>query len=105
MMANLAGRKFKYMVKWFLALSPFGKKITESIGGGWAYKRNFGKIKFQGEFFQDMIAYLYLQKRENGFFVDIGANDGLIGSNSYIFEQIGWKGICVEPQSDIFKHF
>jgi FkbM family methyltransferase len=87
----------------FLAICPFGKRITASIGRHWAYKNNFGKIKFQGQFLQDMIAYLYLPKKKNGFFIDIGAHDGLVGSNTYIFEQLGWKGICVEPQPDIFN--
>jgi hypothetical protein len=33
----------------------------------------------------------------------VGANDGIIGSNSYMFEQIGWKGVRIEPQPDIFR--
>jgi FkbM family methyltransferase len=103
MMANLLVRKFRHMVKWVLAVTPFGKKTAASIGYRWAYKRNFGKIKFLGQSCQDMIAYLYLQKRKNGFFVDIGANDGIMGNNSYIFEQIGWKGIFVEPQPDVYR--
>jgi FkbM family methyltransferase len=111
---NLIVRKFRQMIKWVLAVVPLGRTITTSIGYRGAYKRNFGKIKFQGQFFQDMVAYLYLMNsgkwmgegnENNRFFVDIGANDGLIGNNTYIFEQIGWKGICVEPQSDIFKHY
>jgi hypothetical protein len=24
------------------------------------------------------------------------------GSNTYIFEQLEWQGVCIEPQSDIF---
>jgi hypothetical protein len=31
--------------------------------------------------------------------VDIGANDGLLGSNSYNFIQLGWHAILVEPMS------
>ena len=31
--------------------------------------------------------------------VDIGANDGLLGSNSYNFIKWGWSAILVEPQS------
>jgi hypothetical protein len=67
------------------------------------YKQNFGKLKFQGQFFQDMIAFLYLQNKKDGFYLDIGANDGISGSNTYIFEQIGWNGICIEPQPDVYK--
>jgi FkbM family methyltransferase len=50
-----------------------------------------------------MIAFMYLQKKKDGFYLDIGANDGISGSNTYIFEQIGWKGVCIEPQPDVFK--
>lgn len=31
-----------------------------------------------------------------GMFVDVGAFDGLEGSNTLPFEQIGWSGICIE---------
>ena len=35
---------------------------------------------------------------DNGFFVELGANDGVAQSNSLYFEQQrGWKGILVEP--------
>lgn len=32
-----------------------------------------------------------------GFFVDIGAHDGIESSNTYALEKHGWTGICVEP--------
>jgi FkbM family methyltransferase len=35
-------------------------------------------------------------KRE-GFFVEVGAYDGVRFSNSYFFEQRGWRGVLVEP--------
>lgn len=34
---------------------------------------------------------------EAPFYVDVGANDGITGSNSYLLEQNGWQGILVEP--------
>ena len=41
---------------------------------------------------------------ENGFFVDIGAHDGITFSNSYFFENHkNWKGICVEPLPEVFE--
>jgi FkbM family methyltransferase len=103
--ANILFRKIKHIVKRLLTVLPFGKRIVALIGNNWAFKRNFGKIRFQGQFFQDMIAYMYLPKKKDGFYIDIGANDGLMSSNTYIFEQIGWKGICVEPQPNIFKYY
>lgn len=31
--------------------------------------------------------------------IDIGANDGLLSSNSFNFIQMGWSGLLVEPQA------
>lgn len=39
-----------------------------------------------------------------GFFVDVGASDGIIWSNTLGLEiNNKWKGICIEPHPDIFK--
>lgn len=35
--------------------------------------------------------------KKDGYFVDIGAHDGVEASASYAFESLGWDGICVEP--------
>ena len=35
--------------------------------------------------------------KKGGYFVEIGASDGIELSNTYLLEQLGWKGICVEP--------
>ena len=41
--------------------------------------------------------------KRNGYFVDIGASDGISLSNTYILEKdYEWSGICVEP---IFSDF
>lgn len=35
---------------------------------------------------------------KNFFYVDVGANDGLVVSNTAYFDlNLGWKGICIEP--------
>lgn len=39
----------------------------------------------------------YLKDIENGFFVEAGALDGLFMSNTKVLEDLGWKGILVEP--------
>ena len=41
--------------------------------------------------------------KQDGYFIDIGAFDGVHLSNSNCFEQLGWKGICVEPQSFYYQ--
>lgn len=45
----------------------------------------------------------YLKNKTDGYFVDIGANDGINISNSYFLEKIGWSGICIEPVADIYN--
>jgi len=42
--------------------------------------------------------------KKNGVFFDIGAHDGVSYSNTYYFEkELGWTGICVEPQDENFQ--
>jgi len=41
---------------------------------------------------------------ENGFFVDIGANDGVNQSTTWYYEKtLNWNGILIEPLPHIFK--
>lgn len=39
---------------------------------------------------------------DTGFFVDVGAHDGIVHSNTYALEQLGWTGICIEPNRDAY---
>lgn len=41
--------------------------------------------------------------KQDGFFVDIGAHDGISLSNTKFLEEIGWEGICIEPHPNVFK--
>ncbi|MFA6066323.1 MAG: FkbM family methyltransferase [Candidatus Babeliaceae bacterium] len=46
----------------------------------------------------------YFNDQRKGFFVDIGAHDGLEFSNTYFFEkELGWEGICFEPLAGAFE--
>lgn len=38
-----------------------------------------------------------------GYFLEIGAGDGRLGSNTYRLEQIGWKGLLVEANPDLIQ--
>jgi FkbM family methyltransferase len=53
--------------------------------------------------YQDLITYLYFKGKPDGFFIDIGAYDGVEISNTYALEQIGWAGICIEPIPEVFE--
>jgi len=46
----------------------------------------------------------FFHNMREGIFVDIGAYDGVTGSNSLFFEkELGWSGICVEPVPHFFQ--
>lgn len=42
--------------------------------------------------------------KRNGFFLDIGAYDGIATSNTFFFEKVlGWNGICVEANKNVYN--
>ena len=41
---------------------------------------------------------------KDGFFVDIGAHDGITFSNTYFLEsRMGWSGIAIEPMPEVYE--
>jgi FkbM family methyltransferase len=42
----------------------------------------------------------FFEHKRNGFFIEVGAFDGVNLSNTYHFEQIGWTGVLIEPDPD-----
>ena len=46
----------------------------------------------------------YLSKYNNGFYVEAGANDGIIQSNTMLLEkEYGWKGLLIEPSPKAYE--
>ena len=39
----------------------------------------------------------------DGVFIEIGADDGIDKSNTKLFEDLGWSGMCIEPSPSRFK--
>ena len=60
-------------------------------------------MKFYGQQGEDMIAWELFKSSPLGFFVDVGAYDGIASSNSLAFEQRGWHGVCFEPNPYLFR--
>lgn len=54
-------------------------------------------IDFRSQFGEDVAAWDLLGKPLDGFFIEVGAFDGVTYSTSYALEAIGWKGLLVEP--------
>jgi len=56
-------------------------------------------------------AYLGLDKKmkeyihyKDGFYIECGANNGVDQSNTWYYEKkLGWSGILIEPQKNVFK--
>ena len=58
--------------------------------------RNGNPIKSQLN--QDINVINFYNKKQNGFFIEIGSDDGVQFSNTHLLEkEYSWNGICVEP--------
>ena len=67
----------------------------------WNYKRK--SKTYYGRNKVDKIILKYLNF-DNGFFVELGANDGIKESNTYYFEKnLNWKGILIEPSIENYE--
>ncbi len=40
---------------------------------------------------------------QNGFYVEVGCNEPLFASNTFLFYKRGWKGICIDPNEKLIK--
>jgi FkbM family methyltransferase len=61
-------------------------------------------MNYYSQFEQDKFVYEnYFSNKTEGYFVDIGAADGIKFSNSKFFEELGWKGVCAEPNPKAFN--
>lgn len=59
------------------------------------YKSQLGQDKWVNE---------VLKGKRGGFFVELGASDGVNLSNTFFFEkELGWNGICIEPNDFLFS--
>lgn len=55
------------------------------------------------QFGQDQyIKATFFNEKSTGFFIDIGAYDGVDCSNTLFFEEIGWDGVCLEPNPKLY---
>lgn len=61
-------------------------------------------MKYYSQLMQDKFVDEYLNQKEGGFFIEIGAHDGISCSNTLFFEEFrNWTGICIEPGPEEFK--
>ena len=72
----------------------FAIKIGSHLGPDFLKLMKLSKAQFR----QDLFALKELKIKKNGFFVEFGATDGVLGSNTFLLEkEFGYKGILAEP--------
>ena len=54
---------------------------------------------------EDVLLAQFFEFKRSGYFVEVGAFDGVELSNSYFFEALGWDGCLIEPNPHFFKAY
>jgi len=73
------------------------KNFLPTVFWTYLYNLKHNKLKYKGNNNLDRKIESHVNYN-NGYFVELGANDGISQSNSYYFEKYrGWKGVLVEP--------
>lgn len=58
----------------------------------------------KSQIFQDLLVLYYTKNKKSGFFIEIGAGNGIDLSNSYLLEKkFKWTGIICEPNTKLQK--
>ncbi len=71
-----------------VAIQPIAPTVLTPITVDHLYRAQFG---------EDRILWQVFKRRHHGFFIEVGAYDGITLSNTYFLEQMGWAGLLVEP--------
>lgn len=48
---------------------------------------------------EKQLIWEFFDRKRDGFFVEVGANEPQFGSQTWLLEQNGWQGVLVEPQA------
>jgi FkbM family methyltransferase len=68
---------------------------------GWPARYLHG-LFLHGQGLEDMFLVNLFRGHATGFFVDVGANDGVFISNTFALYRAGWRGMCLEPNPVAF---
>jgi hypothetical protein len=50
----------------------------------------------------DVVVWDLFERRREGFYIDVGAYDGVGFSTTYFFEAIGWSGVVIEAIPELY---
>ena len=63
----------------------------------------FKTLQIKSQNLQDLITLDLFGFKNNGIFIEAGACDGILNSNTYLLEkEFSWSGLLVEPLNDYF---
>ena len=60
------------------------------------------KIRYYSQNGEDLLLSTFFHGKKKGFYIEVGAFDGIHLSNTYYFEKLGWDGICIEAHPSYF---
>ncbi len=86
-----------YMNKKYLTISKYVNFLRRKIFG-------IAHVSYS-QCGEDIILDYLLKHKEKGVYIDIGANDPRVFSNTYFFYKKGWSGVVVEPNQDKLRLF
>lgn len=58
----------------------------------------------KAQFGEDRVLWRLFSHRPFGYFIEVGAYNGVDLSNTYFLEQMGWCGVLVEPIRELCEH-
>ena len=62
----------------------------------------YSQVNSKGQALDQILDSIF--EKDNGFYIELGANDGLTQSNTAFFEfSKGWKGILIEPSESAYN--
>lgn len=61
------------------------------------------ELKYVSQNGQDNYFHSIFGDKTDGTYVEVGAHNGIQFSNTYIFQQLGWRGMCIEPIPEAFR--
>jgi FkbM family methyltransferase len=68
----------------------------ETIRG--ALESLIGRDKSYSQFGQDLwVVHGGAPGKRDGYYVDVGSGDGEVISNTKLLDDLGWKGVCIDP--------
>jgi FkbM family methyltransferase len=87
---HAAGRRYEFNV--LCCDVPTARNVALSL------RETLGLASFPSQIGQDKwITETVFPDVDDGVFLDVGSGDGITHSNTWILEQKGWTGICVDP--------